>query len=556
MNPWFLQYWTLEHDEKRDVWKFTSILLGISLVNSLAMAIRNYAILMSNVRISKEISFIMAFRLIHASVNNFFDRVPMGRILNRFIRDTNEIDWNLGYSSQYLVQIVFVCIADLAAAVYASSPVMILFIIFYFYCALRVQRHYMNLYREVIRLKSICTTPMIQAFSEGITGVATIRTYKKAEFSLNNYIRALDDFQKNCITGDALIRWFTLRLYFFSTMLIIPSLALNLLLVQTGPGIFALLMKYLLVVMTDINDLLDTVSTIENRMIAFERCTFYTNIVPEKGYRDLEKLEANLRKGKIPQLQSDSWPKTGRVEMRDLRVRYRAGLSSVIKSISLTVEHGSKVGIVGRTGAGKTTLVSALYRNFDEYEGEILIDGKELREVDLKVLRSNITVIPQDPYLFNDTVRNNLDPLGKKTDEQIIDILKDIDLWQRFQSEKGLNTKISQSGGNLSQGERQLLCLSRALLFKNKLILMDEATANIDPKSEATIQRLLTERFEESTIFMIAHRLNTILQCDKLLVLEKGEVLEFGDTESLREDKTSFFYEMLNTFETMQQNLA
>ena len=556
ITPWFLQYWTTDHPKKKDIWTFVLIMFALAIIGVTAKTITNYAILMASIRLSKKVSFLMSFKLVHASINNFFDRVPTGRILNRFLRDLNELDWNLSYATWYLVYIFFLCLTDFIAAVYASSPFMLIFICIYFYISARTQRRYMSLYREVIRLKSISSSPMIQAFSEAIQGVSTIRSYARTDYALASYITTLDEFQKNCIIGDALSRWFVLRLMLYSILILVPGILLNLLYVKSGAGLFALLMRYLLVVISDINEMLDTVSNQENRMISFERCAFFANIQPERGYKELAKLESMLQRGYQPVLKETDWPECGNISIRGLKIKYRKNLKYVLKGISLDVMHGVKVGIVGRTGAGKTTFVSALYRNFDEYEGEIYLDNKELRSIDLKVLRSKITIIPQDPYLFQDTVRNNLDPMHKKTDEEVQSILEDVQLWEKFADDGGSQFLIDQAGSNLSQGQKQLLCLARALLHKNKLILMDEATANIDTQSEQVIQRLLKERFHDCTIFMIAHRLNTILHCDKILVLDAGTVLEFGSVEELKRDKKSHFHNMLSKYEDMHQNLS
>ena len=181
----------------------------------------------------------------------------------------------------------------------------------------------------------------------------------------------------------------------------------------------------------------------------------------------------------------------------------------------MTIPSGSKVGIVGRTGAGKTTLVSSLYRTFSDYKGEINIDGVEIRSPDLKILRQGMTIIPQDPYLFEESLRQNIDPMGEFPDKDIEAILDDVGLWEKFVEKEGLDSKIEKQGGNLSQGEKQLVCLGRALLFKKKVVLMDEATSNLDVNTEQTIQSLIKKRFGECTVLLIAHRLNTILHCDK-----------------------------------------
>lgn len=277
------------------------------------------------------------------------------------------------------------------------------------------------------------------------------------------------------------------------------------------------MLNFLLQLTFYINQILDTVSNHENRLVSLERCTYFMNIKAEEGYRGLNILEKALRAKKSIgiDMKKLSWPQNGDLEIKNLSIRYRKDLDYVVKNLSLSIKSGTKIGIVGRTGAGKTTLISSIYRTFDDYLGDIIFNGKEIRDLDLKVLRNGMTIIPQDPYLFADTVRNNMDPMKQFEDVEIIEILKDVGLWNKFEKMEGITTKIEKGGSNLSQGEKQLVCLARALLFDNKLVLMDEATANIDSQTEAIIQELIKEKFKNSTILMIAHRLNTILHCDK-----------------------------------------
>ena len=277
------------------------------------------------------------------------------------------------------------------------------------------------------------------------------------------------------------------------------------------------MLNYLLDTTVEIRSVLNAYGQLETRLISLERCSHFMKVKPEQGYKGLKLLENALRKKKKVELdvRKLSWPLTGKLEIKSLSVRYREDLPDVLKKISITIQPGTKVGIVGRTGAGKSTLISAIYRTFDQYQGQILYDGKEIRSIDLKVLRNSMTIIPQDPYLFADSLRNNIDPTAKFSDSQIIEILKEVKLWDKFSVANGLESAIEGGGSNISQGEKQLLCLARALLYGNRLVLMDEATANIDTQTEVLIQRLIQVKFEQSTILMIAHRLNTILHCDK-----------------------------------------
>ena len=290
---------------------------------------------------------------------------------------------------------------------------------------------------------------------------------------------------------------------------------------NTSVGIFAFMLNYLLSMTKTVNRLLRKYGSHENSLISLERCTHFMSIKPEKGYKGLKILENLLRRQKKGAKQIHvgardlGWPSKGYIRIQNLSIKYRKDLPWVLKNVSLDVPPGTKVGIVGRTGAGKTTLISSVYRTFNKYRGKIEIDGHEIRKIDLKLLRFKMTIIPQDPYLFEDTVRNNMDPIGLFSDQKIKDILKEVDLWSKFEDLDGVETFIDKGGSNLSQGEKQLLCLARALLRRDRVVLMDEATANIDSQTELVIQGLIKERFKDSTILMIAHRLNTILHCDK-----------------------------------------
>ena len=287
--------------------------------------------------------------------------------------------------------------------------------------------------------------------------------------------------------------------------------------VNTPVGIFGLMLNFVLQMTGDVKNLVSTSSSQENMLVSLERCLYFMNVKPEEGYKGLDLLERALRHGKDVNIDKSklAWPQSGHLKIKNLSVRYRKGLPYVLKDISLDIKSGTKVGIVGRTGAGKSTLISAIYRTFDQYKGKIIIDGQEIRNVDLKILRFTMTIIPQDPYLFEDSVKNNIDPMNHFDDEKVKNILRDVGLWRKFTGLNGLETKINKGGDNLSQGEKQLVCLARALLFRNKLVLMDEATANIDTRTENLIQNLIKEKFKDSTVLMIAHRLNTVLHCDK-----------------------------------------
>lgn len=325
--------------------------------------------------------------------------------------------------------------------------------------------------------------------------------------------------------------------------------------VQPSVGMLAIVLTNMIDVCHSIRDLIRIKGDFEHGFVSFERMLTYMSIDHEHGYKNLGKIEESYY-NEIPickeqNTTSHNIIKKGDLEFTNLCVKYKDNTPNVLNNISLKIQGGQKIGIVGRTGAGKTTLISSIYKTFQNYDGDIKIDGKEIRNIDLKTLRESMTIIPQDPHLFDSSLKKNVDPFNKFDNENIIQILKEFGIWEKFNEEglerKGLSFKIESEGGNLSQGEKQLICMARALLNNTKLILLDEATANVDIITESRIQNAVEKYFKESTILMIAHRLNTIMFCDKILVLEKGKVKEFGDINTLKKDENSVFGKMLAT---------
>lgn len=239
------------------------------------------------------------------------------------------------------------------------------------------------------------------------------------------------------------------------------------------------------------------------------------------------------------------WPKDGEVQFQDYATRYREGLDLIIKDITVSVAPGEKVGIVGRTGAGKSSLMLSLFRIIEPAQGTILIDGVDVTKIGLHDLRSKLTIIPQDPVLFSGTVRTNLDPFKSKSDEDIWAALE-LSHLKNFVSglDRGLEHEVQEGGENLSVGQRQLLCLARALLRKSKVLVLDEATAAVDMETDSLIQQTIRREFAGSTILTIAHRLNTIMDYDRILVLEQGRVAEFDTPANLLSAENSIFYGM------------
>jgi len=240
---------------------------------------------------------------------------------------------------------------------------------------------------------------------------------------------------------------------------------------------------------------------------------------------------------------SSNWPTDGGVDLANYSVRYRPGLPLVLNNISFSIQAREKIGIVGRTGSGKSTLILSLLRILEPATGNILVDDVDIANIGLYELRNKVTVIPQDPMLFSGTLRQNIDIAKEFTNEQIWEVMASVSLNEKIETkEGGLDMIITEDGRNLSAGEKQLICIARAILKKNKVILIDEATSNIDIETESFIQNTIKEKLRDSTVLTIAHRLKTIIESDKILVLGEGKVIEFDTPQNLLDNSSSFFY--------------
>ena len=278
---------------------------------------------------------------------------------------------------------------------------------------------------------------------------------------------------------------------------------------------------------------LHTLTSFENSMIGYERCVEYTQCPSEAPVK------------KVTDDALGNWPGKGAIEFINFSVKYRPDTELVLKNISFSIQAKEKVGIVGRTGSGKSTITLCLFRILEATEGRIIIDGVDISSVGLDKLRNNLTIIPQDPALMEGTLRYNIDPLDRSSDTEIVKVMEKIGFdYIVKRNNEGLHQEIAEGGSNLSVGEKQLICITRAILRKSKIIVMDEATASIDYKTEEMIQKAISELLNDSTFITIAHRIKTIISYDKILTLDNGQVVDFDSPKNLLNDKTSLFYEL------------
>eukprot|EP01133_Synstelium_polycarpum_P002439 gene2439-2772_t len=495
---------------------------------------RSFGMVFSSIRGSKLFHEKM-FSAVIRSPMSFFDTTPIGRILNRFTKDQFTLDEGIARTLGMFLN-TFCQVFGSIIVIALVSPFIILAMIpvaalFYF-----IQRYYLNSSRELTRLESISRSPIYAHFSETLAGVSTIRAFGQTEkFVLENE-RLLDDNQKCYYINISANRWLALRLEFLGAC-IVTSTVLYAILAKNhiSSGTAGLVITYALAITANMNWMVRMSCDLENSVVSVERIQEYCQLPSEAPLHNDTRVPA-------------TWPEQGSVVFKDLWLAYREGLDPVLRGISCQIEPRHKIGIVGRTGAGKSSLTQALFRLVEPLRGTIEIDGIDITELGLHDLRSRISIIPQDPVLFAGTFRSNLDPFSKYTDIQIWEAIERAHLKKAIQDlPSGIDSPVQENGDNLSVGQKQLLALARALLKKSKIIVLDEATAAIDIETDALIQKTIRTDFNHCTVLTIAHRINTIIDSDKVMVLDKGELVEFDSPEELQKRPNSIFYSLVKS---------
>ncbi|CAN8022372.1 unnamed protein product [Ixodes persulcatus] len=390
--------------------------------------------------------------------------------------------------------------------------------------------------RQLKRLESVTRSPIYTHFSETLSGVSTIRAYGAQErFVLESNHRV--DYNQMCYYPSTISnRWLAVRLEFCGNLIVLFAALFSVFGSQAlDGGTVGLSLSYALSITATMNWMVRMSCEFETNIVAVERIMEYTRSPTEAAWEVPESKPAL------------DWPMGGQVQFADYSTRYREGMDLVIKDITVSINAGEKVGVVGRTGAGKSSLMLSLFRIVEPAKGTIFIDGVDVTKIGLHDLRSKLTIIPQasDPILFSGTLRTNLDPFGEKSDTELWSALE-LSHLKTFVSglDKGLEYQVAEGGENLSVGQRQLVCLARALLRKSKVLVLDEATAAVDMETDSLIQQTIRKEFTGCTVLTIAHRLNTIMDYDRILVLEQGRVAEFDTPSNLLANESSIFYSM------------
>ncbi|RKP07534.1 P-loop containing nucleoside triphosphate hydrolase protein [Thamnocephalis sphaerospora] len=499
-------------------------LLSVALFFSIA--IRHIVVVQATVRASRVLHQQLVESIMHATVR-FFDKTPVGRIMNRFSKDFNSIDQELPISLGFIVVDALEQIA-LLAIVCAVMPTFIIGCIPLVFLYISIGAYFVNASRDLKRLESVAKSPFLSLLTESLSGVTTIRAFGATERFLSDSLAKIDAMHRPLYLLNVVTLWMSLQCEFLSAVISLVSSAFfvvnhN----NVDAGLAGFLLSYAIMFFASTSWLLRSYGRNEMAMNGVERVMEYIN-TPREPPAIIEHCRPDT-----------SWPHQGAIQVEDLSVRYATDQAPVISNLTFSVRPGERVGLVGRTGAGKSTLATAFFRFVEAADGRIIIDGVDISQIGLRDLRSRLTIIPQDPVLFSGTLRSNLDPLGMHNDEAIWNALRRCHLIghdgtdERPAGLEHLDAPVAEYGANFSQGQRQLLAMARALLVDNRIILMDEATASVDFDTDARIQQTIREALGHVTLLCIAHRLRTVMDYDRILVLDAGRLIEYDTPAAL-----------------------
>lgn len=468
----------------------------------------------------------------------FFERTPVGRIMNRFSNDVNKVDASIPRSFEAFTACALSTIITLVIVIYAipQSAIILLAMAFAYQY---YQKYYVAVQREMKRLVSVSRSPIYAHLQESLNGAQTIGAYKQQNRFRANHDANIDFNLKSLYMLRSVNRWLSVRLQLMGSLIIWTASSLLIYKASTSSkvtaGLVGFVMSYTLLVTSNLRLIIRYAAEVESNIVSVERCMEYATLKKEENDEDDFEDPPSL------------WPSQGRITFKDYSTKYAENLDYVLKNVSFEVRPGEKVGVVGRTGAGKSSLIAAIFRIIPAYSGNITIDGISNAYMRLFDLRHNLSIIPQDSHMFEGTVRKNLDPIGSYSDERLWHVLELSGLKetiQKIQDGKGLDSLVNEGGLNFSGGQRQLICLGRALLNPSKILVLDEATAAVDVQTDKIIQKTIRDEFRSKTIITIAHRLDTVMDSDRILTLDHGEVKEFDTPDNLLKDKNSLFASM------------
>lgn len=520
----FLAFW---QDDVLDLTEssYIGFWLGLSVLGCIANLFARQSWVVATMWAARRLHGELLSRIMRRPTS-YFDRTPSGQVMNRFGEDLLLVEWTTPLSLEVCMQCAFKLL-DLLAVVVVARPLVLAFVAVFLVFFAYVREVHRRVTREILRNWMVSKSPVFNIFEEILAGVDTVFAFEQDGYFRARYEEVLTSNLEWLIAKDACNNHMDQRLVLVGS-LVVGTLAVVLQVVSTRlpVSIGAVAMVYSLNIGDTMRFASHFLVMVEGNMASVERLR---EVVEEDEEEPPTKLPADAA------LEEAQWP-PGDADLvfEKVSVRYLPHMPRALDGLSCHMAPREKVGIVGRTGSGKSTVMGALFRLFPLEEGRILLAGQDLTQIGVGLLRRQVTIVPQDPILFSGALRRNLDPQATKSEEEIFEVLRRTGLDELVKGLKdGLATSVAQGGSNFSVGERQVLCLTRALLRESRVLCLDEATANVDPTNDKRIHNILTKEVSEYLVLTIAHRLRTVLQSDRILVMDGGRVAQFASPESL-----------------------
>ncbi|EXB55132.1 ABC transporter C family member 13 [Morus notabilis] len=536
-NDLWLSYWvdttTGKHQKEYSTSFYLVILCIFCVVNSALTLARAFSFAFGGLRAAVKVHNTLLNKLINAPVQ-FFDQTPSGRILNRLSSDLYTIDDSL----PFILNILLANFVGLLGIAVVLSFVQILFLLLllpFWYIYSKLQFFYRSTSRELRRLDSVSRSPIYASFTETLDGSSTIRAFNSKDYFLERFMKHVTLYQKTSYSELTASLWLSLRLQllaafiisFVAVMAVVGSNG-NLPISFGTPGLVGLALSYAAPVVSLLSSFLTSFTETEKEMVSVERALEYMNIPEEEQLHGHQSLSPN-------------WPYKGQIEFRNVTLRYMPSLPPALRDITFSIKGGMQVGIIGRTGAGKSSILNAIFRLTPICTGRIIVDGINIGDVPARDLRAHFAVVPQSPFLFEGSLRENLDPFHVNDDSKIWKALERCHVKEEVEAIGGLDIHVKESGMSFSVGQRQLLCLARALLKSSKVLCLDECTANVDTQTASILQDTISTECRGTTVITIAHRISTVLNMDNIMVLDRGTLVEQGNPQALLQNDCSVF---------------
>lgn len=517
--------------------RLITVYLVIGFTSTVFLLVRSLSTVALGMRSSRSLFSQLLSSLFRAPMS-FYDSTPLGRILSRVSTDLSIVDLDVVFCFIFAFGATLNTYANLVVlavvtwqVLFVSVPMVIL--------ALRLQRYYFASAKELMRINGTTKSFIANHLAESIAGSMTIRAFKEEDRFFTKNLKLIDVNASPFFHNFSANEWLIQRLETLSAF-VLASSAFCMVLLPPGTftsGFIGMALSYGLSLNVSLVFSVQFQCTLANYIISVERLNQYMNI-PSEAPEIIEQTRPPV-----------NWPSIGKVEIQDLQIRYRPGAPLVLRGISCTFEGGHKIGIVGRTGSGKTTLIGALFRLVEPTRGRIVVDGIDISTLGLHDLRSRFGIIPQDPTLFNGTVRYNLDPLSQHTDQEIWEVLGKCQLRESvLEKDAGLDSLVVEDGSNWSMGQRQLFCLGRALLRRSKVLVLDEATASIDNATDLILQKTIRTEFSDCTVITVAHRIPTVMDCTMVLAIRDGILVEYDKPMTLMKREGSLFGQLVKEY--------